>query len=52
MAWLTADCVRKSSLAARVKLPHRAKAANAFNWRLSMVAFKNEFLSSFLQKHD
>ncbi len=37
MAWLTADCVMKSSRAANVKLPTRASVVNARSFRLSMI---------------
>ena len=36
MEWLTADWERKSFLAASVKLPVRARAEKARNWRLSI----------------
>lgn len=38
MEWLTADCVRLSCLAAKVKLPVSAKALKARSWRLSMMS--------------
>ena len=45
--WLTADCDKCRCLAARVKLPVRARAANARSWRLSSGRLMIESSSSF-----
>src|SRR5438045_8615545 len=45
MEWLTADCERKSSLAARVKLPVRANALKARSCLLSSGTLMDESLS-------